>query len=76
MVKGPYFFIKKINEREKNDQNLKFENFDRSFYGLGFSFFPDTYFFILINQRIDPKFGSTFPLECNQLNDQQFDHSS
>ncbi|WP_207187934.1 hypothetical protein, partial [Lactobacillus sp. A27] len=27
----------------KNDQNLKFENFDRSFYGLGFSFFPDTF---------------------------------
>lgn len=48
----------------------------RFFHGLEISFFPDTYFFILINQRIDPKFGSTFPLECNQLNDQQFDHSS
>ncbi|PEG86645.1 MULTISPECIES: hypothetical protein, partial [unclassified Lactobacillus] len=46
------------------------------FWHLRVSFFPDTYFFILINQRIDPKFGSTFPLECNQLNDQQFDHSS
>lgn len=52
MVKGPYFFIKKINEREKNDQNLKFENFDRSFYGLGFSFFPDTFYYLLIERAI------------------------
>ena len=51
MVKGPYFFIKKINEREKNDQNLKFENFDRSFYGLGFSFFPDTFSLEVVYNR-------------------------